>query len=62
MEDADIYIDFKNTGVNQVMRSVNFLESVIITDTTDKDMSGASIFAVKRGQPKDGTPCDFAGK
>jgi uncharacterized repeat protein (TIGR01451 family) len=41
------------------MISVNALESVKITDD-DQDMSGAVIFAVKRGGPKYGEPVDIA--
>jgi hypothetical protein len=59
MEDAEVYIDYKNTGVNVVSRSVGYLESIIVTDP-DKDMSGASIWAVKKGQTRDGTPVDIA--
>jgi hypothetical protein len=59
MEDADVYIDYKSSGISPLKREVNFLESSIIVDS-DKDMSGATIFAVKRGQPIDGLPVDIA--
>jgi hypothetical protein len=62
VDDADIYVDFKNTGVNQKMYKADALQSIKITDS-DQDMSGATIFAVKRNTPKDsGAPIDFAGK
>jgi hypothetical protein len=57
--DADVYIDYYNTGNNQKMISVDALQSVKITDD-DQDMSGAVIFAVKRGGPKYGDPVDIA--
>jgi hypothetical protein len=60
MEDAEIYIDYANTGKDLVTRSVKYLESIIITDTTDKDMSGASVWAVQKGQARDGAPVDIA--
>jgi hypothetical protein len=60
MEDAEIYIDYANTGKDLVTRSVKYLESIIVTDTTDKDMSGASVWAVKKGQARDGAPVDIA--
>jgi hypothetical protein len=59
MEDAEIYIDYANTGKDLVTRSVKYLESIIVTDP-DKDMSGASIWAVKKGQARDGAPVDIA--
>jgi hypothetical protein len=59
MEDADIYIDYQNTGVGLSMRTVKFLESTLIVDS-DKDMSGATIFAVKKGAARDGLPVDIA--
>lgn len=59
VEDADIYVDYQNTGVNQRKLTANALQSIRITDS-DKDMSGSTIFAVKRNDPKDGRPVDIA--
>jgi hypothetical protein len=60
MEPADIYIDYGSTGVNLIQRSVGFLESTKLIDSADNDMSGATIFAVKRGDPATGRPVDIA--
>jgi hypothetical protein len=48
MEDADLYVDYKNSG-NTTKMSVKRLQSVKITDPIDKDMSGAMIFATVAG-------------
>ena len=58
--DADIYIDYGNTGANQVKTSLKALQSTKIRDPTDNDMSGAMIFAVVPGSGKDGSPVDIA--
>ena len=51
VEDADLYIDYKNSG-NTTKMAVKRLQSVKITDPVDKDMSGAMIFAtVPNGTP-----------
>lgn len=61
VQNADVYIDYQNTGTNPQKIEVDALRSVMIRDTTDHDMSGAIIFAVERGQsPATGTPVDFA--
>jgi hypothetical protein len=44
VEDADLYIDYQNSG-NTTKMPVKRLQSVKITDPVDKDMSGAVIFA-----------------
>jgi uncharacterized repeat protein (TIGR01451 family) len=60
VEDADIYVDFDNKGFNMTMFSVKALESIRVRDPFDKDMSGASIFAVKNGTGVRGPPVDIA--
>jgi hypothetical protein len=55
LEDADIYIDYNNTGSNyEVRNSTKALASVRIWDKVDHDMSGAVIFATKKGTGTDG--------
>jgi hypothetical protein len=61
LEDADIYIDYQNTGVNLRKVLVQALTSYKIVDT-DQDMSGATIFATKKNTGVNGTAVDFACK
>jgi uncharacterized repeat protein (TIGR01451 family) len=58
--DADIYVDFDNKGFNRTMFSVKAMESIRVRDPRDKDMSGASIFAVQSGTGLSGPPVDIA--
>jgi uncharacterized repeat protein (TIGR01451 family) len=60
LKNADVYIDYQNTGANPEKIQVNAYQSVMIRDTRDHDMSGAIIFAVERGAGVDGVPVDFA--
>jgi uncharacterized repeat protein (TIGR01451 family) len=59
VEDADIYVDYRNNGT-AVLFKTKSLASIRVTDPTDKDMSGASIFAVKPNTGKDGQPVDIS--
>jgi uncharacterized repeat protein (TIGR01451 family) len=60
VEDADIYIDYQNKGFNISKFPVKALQSIRVSDPVDKDMSGASIFAVKNGTGIEGPPVDIA--
>jgi uncharacterized repeat protein (TIGR01451 family) len=60
IQDADIYIDFQNKGLNFTNYTVKALASIRVSDPIDKDMSGASIFAVKPGTGRNGQPVDIA--
>ena len=60
LEDADVYIDFQNKGFNTTKFTVPALGSIRVADPKDKDMSGASIFAVKKGTGLDGPSVDIA--
>jgi uncharacterized repeat protein (TIGR01451 family) len=60
VEDADVYVDFTNKGFNMTKFSMKALQSIRVSDPKDKDMSGASIFAVKNGTGVDGPPVDIA--
>lgn len=59
---ADIYVDYTNSGTPAKKYSVRRLQSIKITDAKDTDMSGAVIYAMKQGHnPKgDFTPVDIA--
>jgi uncharacterized repeat protein (TIGR01451 family) len=60
MEDADIYVDFDNDGVVDKTYQVNYLNSRVIQDWNDKDMSGAIIFATKKDSGAEGEQVNFA--
>jgi hypothetical protein len=62
VEDADVYIDYKNIGKDFEIVSVKKLESIKIRDSTDpnEDMSGAYIFATVPGSGFNGTSVDIA--
>lgn len=60
LEDADIYVDYRNIGMNYEKISAKKFESIRITDKSDTDMSGAIIFAVKQGEGENGTTVDIA--
>jgi hypothetical protein len=48
VEKADIYVDDNNDGIiDDTYLDVGFLQSQIVHDTSDQDMSGAIIFATK---------------
>lgn len=47
VEKADIYVDYNNDGTVDKTYQVDFLQSQIVHDEGDKDMSGAIIFATK---------------
>ena len=53
-------MDFDNKGFNMTMYTVKALASIGVRDPKDKDMSGASIFAVKNGTGVNGPPVDIA--
>lgn len=60
--DATIYIDYDNSGNpnDYEVQDVDHLQSFMIRDTTDHDMSGALIFATKKGSGVDGPAVSFA--
>jgi hypothetical protein len=62
MEDADVYVDYNNTGKDQQKFSIKKLEGIKIADVKDRrnDMSGALIFATKPGTGVNGTQVDIA--
>jgi uncharacterized repeat protein (TIGR01451 family) len=60
VEDADIYVDYQNDGEVDSKFEVNYLNSQVIHDDNDQDMSGAVIFATKRGSGPDGPQVNFA--
>jgi hypothetical protein len=62
LEDADVYVDYANTGLNQQKFSIKSLEGLKIADLKDpsNDMSGALIFATKPGTGVNGTQVDIA--
>jgi hypothetical protein len=53
---ADIYVDYENTGNPTKIPSIGRLQSIKITDPFDNDMSGAVIFATAAGGTIDSTP------
>jgi uncharacterized repeat protein (TIGR01451 family) len=59
VEDADIYVDYANNGTTTLFSKRKFLSSLRVTGPR-KDMTGASIFAVKPGKGKDGPPVDIS--
>jgi uncharacterized repeat protein (TIGR01451 family) len=60
VEDADIYVDYDNDGVVDKSYKVNYLDSRVIHDSADKDMSGAVIFATRRDSGPTGPQVNFA--
>jgi uncharacterized repeat protein (TIGR01451 family) len=60
VEDADFYVDYQNDGDVDVTYQVNYLDSQVILDETDKDMSGAVIFATRKDSGPTGTQVNFA--
>jgi hypothetical protein len=48
VEDADLYVDYENDGIVDDTYRENYLDSHVIHDLTDKDMSGAFIFATRK--------------
>jgi uncharacterized repeat protein (TIGR01451 family) len=61
VEQADIYVDYNNDGtVDETFQAVDFLQSKIIHDEGDKDMSGAIIFATKPNTGPEGPPVNIA--
>jgi uncharacterized repeat protein (TIGR01451 family) len=60
VEDADFYVDYQNDGVVDSTYQVNYLDSQLIHDETDKDMSGAVIFATRKDSGPTGTQVNFA--
>lgn len=58
--DADLYIDYQNTGSPKGPYKISQLRSYKITDPKDDDMSGALIYATKRGSGKSGQGVDIA--
>jgi uncharacterized repeat protein (TIGR01451 family) len=60
VEHATFYVDYNNNGTIDDTYDVDYLVSKIIHDATDKDMSGAVIYASKRGEGSTGTPVNFA--
>jgi uncharacterized repeat protein (TIGR01451 family) len=60
VEDADLYIDYKNAGTGYSKLPMKKLQSARIRDKSDTDMSGAIIFATKPGTGPTGIPVDIA--
>jgi uncharacterized repeat protein (TIGR01451 family) len=60
VEDADIYVDYDNDGIVDKTYRVNYLNSKVIHDWADKDMSGAVIFATKRDSGPTGPQVNIA--
>ena len=49
VENADLYIDYQNSGNITKLANIARLQSVKIFDPVDNDMSGAMIFATVKG-------------
>jgi uncharacterized repeat protein (TIGR01451 family) len=60
VEDADFYVDYQNDGNVDDIYEVDYLDSKVIHDLADKDMSGAVIYATKRDSGPTGTQVNFA--
>jgi uncharacterized repeat protein (TIGR01451 family) len=61
VEQADIYVDYNNDGtVDKTYPAVDFLQSQIVHDDGDKDMSGAIIFATKPNTGPEGPSVNVA--
>jgi uncharacterized repeat protein (TIGR01451 family) len=60
VEDADIYVDYGNDGIVDKTYRVNYLDSKVVHDRGDKDMSGAVIFATRRDSGPTGPQVNFA--
>jgi hypothetical protein len=59
VDNADIYIDYKNIGSRYTKLPMKKLQSARIRDKADTDMSGEIIFATKPGTGPSGIPVDF---
>jgi uncharacterized repeat protein (TIGR01451 family) len=59
-ENADFYVDYQNDGIVDDVVEVGYLNSTVIHDLADKDMSGAVIFATKSGSGATGPQVNFA--
>jgi hypothetical protein len=58
---ADVYVDYNNDGdVDKIYQDKLFLSSTIITDNSDKDMSGARIWATQPNTGAEGPAVDIA--
>ena len=60
VNDADIYIDYKNSGTNYTKLPMKKWQSAKIRDKSDTDMSGALIFATQPNSGPNGIPVDIA--
>ena len=62
MKNADIYVDYNNTGITSEYKvfPTQQLVSRKLVDKSDSDMSGAVIFATVNGTGISGTPVDIA--
>lgn len=60
ISDADIYIDYKNSGGNYTKLPMKKWQSARLRDTSDTDMSGAIIFATQPNTGPNGIPVDIA--
>lgn len=58
--DADVYVDYQNTGSGYTKIPLKKLQSRMLRDTKDHDMSGAIIFATQPGSGPTGIPVDIA--
>ena len=59
--DADIYVDYNNTGTDYAVFShKKALSSTRFTDSFDTDMSGAVLFATEQDSGPSGPPVDIA--
>jgi uncharacterized repeat protein (TIGR01451 family) len=58
--DADLYIDYQNSGSPKGPFEIKELRSYKVTDPNDKDMSGALLFATKPGTGRFGPGVDIA--
>ena len=62
MKNADIYVDYNNTGITSEYKvfPTQQLVSRKLVDKSDSDMSGAVIFATVPGTGTSGTPVNLA--
>ena len=58
-EDADIYVDYRNNGTTVIFKTKR-LASIRVSDPTDRDMTGASVFAVRPNTGISGPPVDIS--
>jgi uncharacterized repeat protein (TIGR01451 family) len=60
VSDATIFVDYNNNGTVDKTYDLNYMNSLVLEDSTTTDMSGALIFATQQGSGQQGPPVNIA--